>query len=277
MMDVTEKVGGGTAIRVGLATIVVAFGGFGTWAALAPLDQAAVASGEVQVEHYRKTVQHREGGIVRSILVRDGAQVAAGQPLVLLDDTAVRARWSQLRSQYFDALANKARLTAERDGARAIDFNSVFKDPDSPRVQEVRRAQENLFRARRTMLDGQVAVLHRRVEQFQHEAEALKVERLSADRQLELVREEVGTVERLVKRGLALKPRLLALQREAAKLEGQRDDYAARIARIGQSIAATELEISNVAYKHMDEVAKGLREVETQIRDLEQQITAAED
>lgn len=272
-----DDVGGATAIRFGLATLVVAFGGFGTWAATAPLDSAAVANGEVQVESYRKTVQHREGGIVKTILVRDGTTVQAGQPLVLLDDTAVRASWDQMRSQLWDALGNKARLVAERDGATSIDFARVFADADQPRIHEVRRGQENLFQARRTMLDGQIAVLNRRIEQMNHEAEALRVERLSADRQLQLVDDEVATVEKLVRRGLALKPRLLALQREAAKLQGSRDDYAARIARIGQTIEATRLEIANVTYRQMDEVATELREVDTQIRDLEQRITTTED
>lgn len=272
-----EKVGGGTTIRVGIATLVVAFGGFATWAAVAPLDAAAVAHGEVKVENYRKTIQHMEGGIVREIAVRDGVEVSAGQPLMVLDDTAIRARHQQLLSQYWDALANKARLVAERDGAAAINFQAALPQGSHPRIAEVKRAQTNLFKARRASLDGQVAVLKKRLVLYDREADALGAEQRSKDRQLVLVHEEIDSTAYLVRKGLGRKPRLLALQREAEKLQGERDDYTARIARLRQAQAATELEIANIAYKHLDGVATELRQVEGVIRDVEQQLTAAED
>lgn len=274
---ITERVGGGTTIRVGIATLAVAAGGFGLWGALAPLDAAAVARGEVKVENYRKTVQHMEGGIVRSIEVRDGTEVAHGQPLMRLDDTAIRARHEQLLSQYWDALAAKARLAAERDGSARVDFSAWLPATDHPRIVEVTRAQANLFRARKATLDGQVAVLRKRLVLYDREADALAAEQRSKDRQLTLVREEVDTTAMLVRKGLGRKPRLLALQRDAERLQGERDDYSARIARLRQAQASTELEIANVAYKHLSEVAAELREVEASIRDVEQQLTAVED
>ncbi|CAA7619660.1 HlyD family type I secretion periplasmic adaptor subunit [Magnetospirillum sp. UT-4] len=273
----SEPVGGGLALRIGFATLVVAFAGFGLWAATAPLDEAAVAPGEVKVDTYRKTVQHREGGIVRAILVRDGDKVAASQPLVLLEDVAVRARRGQLLSQYWDGLGTRARLVAERDGTGAVDFASALPPVQSPRIDEIRRVQANLFRARRTTLDGQIAVLRKRLVLYDREADALEAERRSKDRQLSLVEEEIGSVGGLVARGLERRPRLLALKREAEKLRGERDDYTARIARLRQAQAGTELEISNIDYKHLNEVAGELREVEAQIRDVEQQLAAVDD
>lgn len=272
-----DGVGGATTIRVGIATLAIAVGGFGLWAALAPLDAAAVARGEVKVENYRKTIQHMEGGIVRAIEVRDGDEVAPGQPLMRLDDTAIRARHEQLLSQYWDALAAKARLTAERDDAAEIDFAAWLPKTDHPRIKEVTRAQNNLFHARKATLGGQVAVLKKRLVLYDREADALSAEQTSKDRQLTLVREEVKTTAMLVKKGLGLRPRLLSLQREAEKLQGERDDYSARVARLKQAQASTELEIANVAYQHLNDVAAELREVEGAIRDVEQQVTAVAD
>lgn len=271
-----DEVGGRTARRVGFVTIAVAFGGFGTWAALAPLGAAAVAHGEVKVESYRKTIQHMEGGIVRSILVRDGDQVQAGQPVILLDDTTIRARWTQLTFQYWDTLATRARLLAERAQAPAIDF-STMPNPEHARAREVMHAQEQLFKARRAMLDGQVAVLKKRIELAEREAAALAAEEKSADRQLALIQQEVKSTQYLVDRGLGRMPQLLSLKREAERLTGQRDDYSARIARLRQTQTATELDIANITYQQMDGVATDLREAEAQARDLEQQLTAATD
>lgn len=271
-----DEVGGRTARRLGFATILLSFGGFGTWAALAPLNAAAVARGEVKVESYRKTIQHMEGGIVRSIMVKDGDAVRAGQPVVLLDDTAIRARWSQLTFQFWDAQATRARLLAERAGAAAIDF-SAMPNHDHPRAREVMRAQEQLFKARKAMVDGQVAVLQKRNQLYEREAEALVAEQNSADRQLRLIQQEVKSTQYLVDRGLGRMPQLLSLKREAERLTGQRDDYGARVARLRQAQASTELDIANITFKQMDEVATSLRETESQARDLEQQLTAATD
>lgn len=272
-----EPVGGTRTIRTGLAVVAIAFGGFGTWAATAPLNSAAVAHGEVKVETYRKTIQHREGGIVRAVLVADGDRVTAGQPLLQLDDTSIRARWTQLKNQYWDQLGNKARLTAERDGSDTIDFAAAFAGEASPRVDEIRHTQENLFHARRDLLAGQVAVLNKRIDSMRREADSVEAERQSKDRQLAIIREELGTVEQLVQRGLDRRPRLLQLRREAERLQGERDDHGASIARISQSIAGTELDIANIRSTHLQQVAADLDKAGNDIRDLEQQITAAED
>lgn len=271
-----DEVGGRGARRLGWATLILAFGGFGSWAALAPLNAAAVAHGEVKVENYRKTIQHMEDGIVRAILVRDGDLVVPGQPLILLDDTAIRARWTQLTFQLWDTLATRARLVAERAGDAGIDF-AALPDPDHPRAREVMHAQEQLFKARRAMVDGQVAVLKKRIALNEREVEALAAEQVSADRQLKLIQQEIKGTQYLVDRGLGRLPQLLSLKREGERLTGQRDDYGARIAQLRQSEASTELEIANISYKFMDDVATQLREVEAQGRDIEQQITAVAD
>jgi HlyD family type I secretion membrane fusion protein len=277
MADTRHDIGGNGAVRLGFATLVLAFGGLGGWAAVAPLNAAAIAHGEVVVDSHSKSVQHREGGTVKAILVQDGQRVAAGQPLVILDDTAARAKWQQLLVQYWDGLASQARLLAERDGRSAIDFSATMSPGTDPRIAQMMRAQTNLFQARLRMVDGQVAVLKKRILQYQREAEALNVERRSTDRQLELMEEEASTARMLVRKGLGVRPRLLALERDAEKLRGERDDFAARIAQVNQGIASTELDITNLTYKHLEDAASELRKVEAETRALREELVAARD
>ena len=77
---------------LGILMVLIVFGGFGTWAALAPLSSAAYGPGVIAVESYRKTVQHLEGGIVKTILVRDGQAVQKDEVLITLEDTQPRAQ-----------------------------------------------------------------------------------------------------------------------------------------------------------------------------------------
>lgn len=117
--------------RVGFIVVVAIFGGFGLWAAVAPLSSAAIGQGVISVEQYRKTVQHLEGGIVREIRAVDGQLVASQEVLLTLDDTQPKAQLQGLRGQFFALLARESRLVAQRDGMSQVVF--------PPRVQQLIR------------------------------------------------------------------------------------------------------------------------------------------
>ena len=268
----------GLPIAIGLAVLIIFFGLFGTWAATAPLDSAAIAPGIVGVESSRKTIQHLEGGIVKSILVHDGDVVAAGQVLITLDDTRARATLELLRDRSDTSLALAARLTAERDGAVGITFPPVltrrYADPD---IATIMSSQENIFALRRRSNLGQVAILGQRIAQMAEETKGLNGEIAAEERQLDLIAEEVAVVETLVADGLARRPRLLALQRQAAEIEGRRSQNQAEIARISQAVSEAQLRISEVETRFLNEVVQELREVQTTLFDLSERLHAAAD
>src|SRR5262249_43190062 len=150
---------------MGLIVVLLFFGCFGSWAAVARLSSAAVAPGKVTVQGNVKTVQHLEGGIVKEILVKEGDFVHAGQLLVRLDPTRSLAARDTLSSQYLAGLALEARLIAERDGADDITFPDQLKQAASsdPTTARLMVAQQEIFKARRATMDGQVAILNQQM------------------------------------------------------------------------------------------------------------------
>ncbi|MGE0719857.1 MAG: biotin/lipoyl-binding protein, partial [Alphaproteobacteria bacterium] len=122
---------------VGISTVLMFFGGFVGWAAVADLDSASVATGQVAVYNNRQAVQHLEGGIVREIKARDGDVVKAGDVLLLLDDTSARANLQINEKRNRGLLAMEARLVAERDQLQAIRFPSQLLD-DATKDEETR-------------------------------------------------------------------------------------------------------------------------------------------
>ncbi|MBN7823080.1 biotin/lipoyl-binding protein, partial [Bowmanella yangjiangensis] len=118
-----HAVDAGAPTRLGWWLLLVGFGGFLAWAALAPLDRGVPVSGTVMVSGNRQAVQHPVGGTVRRILARDGDMVQAGQALLELDDQALRAQAEALRAQLIGSRASADRLAAERDTAEHIDFD----------------------------------------------------------------------------------------------------------------------------------------------------------
>jgi len=265
-------------VRAGVWLFILLFILGGGWAAFAKIDSAAVAQGVVVLNENKKVIQHLEGGIIKEILVEEGESVVAGQSLVLMDETKAKATRGIIRSQLLMTKASEYRLLAERDNQEIILFDDpIFQDLEDPEVKKALDSQQRLFSTRRNALNGQVAILNQRVEQLADEIEGLEAQEGSARKQLELIGEEVEIVSSLLEKGSALRPRLLALQRQAAELEGKIGEYLALIARAGQGIAENEMSIINLKNEHLRDVVAELRENQAQISDLEERLTAAND
>ena len=146
-------------IILGFTIIALFVGGFGAWAALAPLRGAVIAPGAVTIDGKRKTIQHLEGGIVREIDVRDGEKVKADQVLLRLDDTQASANLQQVTGRYDAAAALVARLTAEELGQTEIAFPaSLLARRDDPSVAKLMQGQETIFKARLNELNSETQI-----------------------------------------------------------------------------------------------------------------------
>ena len=175
----------------GYVVIIGTFLVLGGWSAFARLDSAVTATGVVSAETNRKTVQHLEGGIVREIRVREGQHVQAGQVLFRLDLTQPKAGYELQRNQLDSAIAQEARLIAERDGQDQITFHQELLDrADDPNVKRAIADQVAQFAGRSDSLRGQVQILDAKIDQYRSEIEGLKQERSGTANQLKFVNEE---------------------------------------------------------------------------------------
>ncbi|MCV6590010.1 MAG: HlyD family type I secretion periplasmic adaptor subunit [Marinobacterium sp.] len=261
---------------IGFMVIALVFGGFGSWAALAPLDSAALAPGVVTVKNYRKTVQHLEGGIVKDIQVRDGVEVKAGDLLLVLDDTQARAELEILRGQRFAAVASEARLKAERDGLSNIRFPELMK-ADDPRAREAVLSEEQQFKARRHAQDGEIEVLEQRIGQLDAQVNGLKALIDSKRQLLNSYEEEITDNQALLSEGYVDKQRLRDVQRQKASLKGEVAEHNSSIAGINVQAGETRLQILQLKKDFRARVVEQLAEVQTRVFDLEERITAIQD
>jgi HlyD family type I secretion membrane fusion protein len=258
--------------------ILFFFGGMGTWAALAPLDSAALAPGRVTVASNRKTIQHLEGGIVKDLLVKEGDAVAGGQTLIQLDDTQARARLEVLHSRYDKLLATEARLTAEQAFATEIRFPaSLTARRDQAQVAKLLEAEKALFEARRQSTEGRINIFRKRIAQLKKEISGLAAQIAAEDEQLALLENERASFEILFKKGVVGKARLLKLKREEAKLKGERGDHLSLMAKAQQRIGETELEIIDLKNNLLNQVVGSLRDTQTELVDVSERQKAAED
>lgn len=263
---------------IGGVIIMVTFFGLGAWAAFAPLDSAAVAPGVVMVESNRRVIQHLEGGIVHDIRVQDGSVVKAGDVLISLDDTRVKAQVAILQQDLDSSLAIEARLLAERSGHAKVEFpQELTSRASDPMVKSAIDGQENVFQARKASMDGQKAILEQRIQQYKEQIVGLQALQKSKEIQTQTIKDELSGLEGLLEKGYVTKPRVLALQREAARLEGETGDHISAIARSEQGIGEAKLQIFQLEKSRQEDIAKELRDIQARIAESREKIVAADD
>lgn len=253
-------------IVAGAAVVLVLVVGLLSWASLFTIAGAVSAPAVVRVEHNAKALKSREGGVVRRLFVQEGQRVRRGQVLIQFDPVQADANVTLYRNAYDGALANLARFQAEATGASAImvpaELAARAREPD---VAALLASQDVLFRSRLALYDSQVTVLRAQVEQIDTQIGGQRAQRTSLDGQSALIGEELADVRALYGRGFAPKTRLLALERSAVELKGQRGSLTADMARAGQSIGDVHLQIAQLADKRQSEAAEGLRQAREQL------------
>lgn len=261
---------------IGFLIVFVTFGIFGTWATFAPLESAALAPGVVTVQTYRKTVQHLEGGIVKDLLARDGDMVKAGEPIIVLDDTQLRAEYEMTRSQLVAAQAMQARLEAERDDKSAVDFSRMVEF-DSSRAHEAQDGETQVFNARRGSRLGEVSVLEKRIGQLNEQINGLNSMIRTKGNLDNSYRKEIGELQELLSEGFVDKQRLLEMERKLDMLKAEVADHQSEITKTRLQISETELQILQLNKDFRAEVVNQLAEVQTRVFDLQEKMAALQD
>ncbi|RMC34340.1 HlyD family type I secretion periplasmic adaptor subunit [Paracoccus alkanivorans] len=249
-------------LLLGTAAIILLIGGFGIWATQSRIAGAVVASGQVEVQQQRQVVQHPDGGVVEEILVDEGETVSAGQALLRLDGTLLKTELAIVEGQYFEILARRGRLEAERANADTPSFPAELLDAatNDPELAALIEGQKSLFMARRDTLTQSLQQLAKQSEQVQEQITGIDAQLAAMSEQRELIGQELEDQQSLLDRGLAQASRVLALRREAARIDGQ-------IGELQAGRASAETQQSELDVQRLRMAAERREEAETQLRD----------
>jgi HlyD family secretion protein len=271
-----------TSIRrhmiAGLALAGFVCFGVGGWAYATKITGAVIGSGQLVVESDVKKVQHPTGGVVGELLVRNGDRVEAGQIVLRLDETLTRANLAVVQSQIDELFARRARNEAERDGASAIVFPAdLLERRNDPTIARLINGEEKFFAIRNAAAAGKKAQLRERIGQLETESKGLESQETAKVKELEWIAKELVGVRDLWKKQMVQFPRVTALEREGARMEGERGRLVATKAQIRGKITETELEIIQVDQDIRSEVGKELSEIRGKLSELLERRVAAED
>ena len=256
-------------LLLGIAGLAVLLGGFGTWAVTTNISGAVVTSGQIEVAQNRQVVQHLDGGVVAEILVEEGSVVSVDDTLIRLDPTSLRSQLLIVEGQLFEIIARRGRFEAERDEAEQITFDPLLEEyaRDNAEVRSLKDGQIRLFEARKESISQEIDQLNERSNQIKEQIQGIVAQQVSLDRQLELITKELADQQTLLDRGLAQSTRVLALQREDARLSGQSGQLRAEKAQAEGRVTELNLEILKLATQRREEAITRMRDL--QYRELE--------
>lgn len=247
--------------RIGWIVVLLGFGGFMLWALLAPLDKGVPLSGTVAAEANRQAVQHQTGGTIQEILVRDGDEVKAGQVLVRMNPVTAQSAVEMTDAQYLSALANAARLSAERDGSSKIDFPAELeKRRMEPRVIELMSLQNQLLASRQGSLQNEVGAIDENIAGLKLQIQGLKESRDSKKEQVAILKEQLSGMRDLAKEGYVARNRLLDLERTYAQLSGAISEDIGNIGRSQRQVVELTLRRAQRVQDYQKEVRGQLSE-----------------
>ena len=261
---------------LGFATLALLVGGFGLWSVVTTISGAVIASGQIEVESSRQIVQHPDGGVVETIAVAEGDTVKAGDLLVRLDGSALHSELAIVEGQLYEIRARRARLAAERDDDDTITFPQDLLDVAKarPEVAEQVQGQVHLFNARKETLSKQIGQMTERRAQIGSRIEGIEAQIVALTQQLYLINEELTDQQSLLDKGLAQASRVLALQREVARLLGQRGELDSSKAQALENISEIDLEVLRLQAAHREEANTQLRDIGSQELELAERVRA---
>lgn len=261
-------------IRLGFWVLVVGFGLLMIWAAWAPLDEGVVAPATVSVEARRKTIQHLQGGVIKSVEVKEGQDVKQGDTLVILDDSTVRATYEAIRQNYLSQRAMESRLMAEATDARSISFHPDLTTQPDPVAQQLMAVQQQVMSARRAAHGAELAAAEQSITGYEAQIGGMKQMLESRRTQASLQARQLGNVKGLAEEGFAPRNQALQLEQQQAELRASLSELETSIVRTGNAIAELKQRIAQRKQEYLREVSGQLADVRREVQANQERLVA---
>ena len=258
-------------IGFGLGVIILLFVVFGGWMAFAPLAESSVAVGKVSADMDKKTLQHLEGGVIESILVKDGDEVKKGDLLLKLKEIHIKSQLDIFKTQYDDASAVYSRLVAQRD-----DLGKVIYPPEL-KNESIIKEQNNIFFETKKSKEDEKIISQNRVVQLENQINGLKSLMEAKKSRLKSISEEILEWEKLFKEQLVDKLKIRDLSREKNTIEGDISQTASEIAKLNEAINEARNQQLLREKEFTKETLNELVKAKSMLFDLQSKIASVED
>jgi membrane fusion protein, adhesin transport system len=235
------------------------------WAAFAKIDEVTRGDAKVIPSSQLQIVQSVDGGVVEEIKVHEGQTVNAGDVLLRIDPTRFVSSLRESQATYLALLAKTARLQALSSGKPFDPPQEVVRA--SPDIVEHERI---LYNSSRAEMEAQVGIARQQLAQRDQELIEMRARREQAQRGYELAKQELEVTRPLIQSGAVSEVELLRLEREVARLRGDREQAAAQISRIHAAINEAGRKIQEVELNFRNQLRNELSDSMSKLSSLTQ-------
>lgn len=259
----------------GLAILFASFGGFGYWAATAPIASAVIAQGSFVATGNNKIIQHLEGGIIKELMVSEGQVVQEGDILLTLDPTAALANDRALKLRRLRLETVVARLRAEAQGNEEFKVpDIVTAEADDPDVTALIQSQVVVFHSKQSKLQEQLNLIEKNIRSLEFRTQGYQGQRQAFVTQLSLLTDEQESKEKLSKIGVVRRSDLLAVQRavadamgDLARIDAELNENEAQVAKYRQEAIIAINTNKQAALDALETAESDLDSVREQVRE----------
>lgn len=242
------------------------------WAAFAQIDEVTRGEARVVPTSQVQIIQSVDGGVVEALLVREGQVVEAGQLLLRVDPTRFVSNMLESRASQLAVQAKALRLEALTRGTPFNPPAELKREAPDVVAQEMR-----LYESRRAEISAQISISQNQLAQRQQELNEVRARREQAERGLELMTKEINATRPMVATGAVSEVEVFRLEREAARLRGDREQATAQIARVQSAILEATRKIDEVQLSSRNQMSAELSETMSKLASLSQGGRALED
>ena len=242
------------------------------WTLFARIDRVVTAPAKVIPIDKVKVIQHLEGGIVKELVVKEGQQVKAGEPLVVLNLATVGVNGMELSTRMAAMNLTKSRLKAESNGAEFSVPSKIDK-----KLMASANAEKNTFLARRSEHQSTLAALEGQLTQAKQRVGELRARLTSSQQSLRLAQQELAISEKLI-------ADKLVSEIEHSQRKGNVERLKGDVAAAEQSIPGALAQVDEMTARKAEEKGKYRRRASDELVELErnaatlgEQVTRADD
>ena len=264
-------------LALGLFLVVSLVVGLGGWAAMASIEGAVLASGEIVQEGKNKLVQHDETGVIKTVHVLEGQLVHSGDLLISLDGTAIFAEREVLRKRIFEQVVKRKRLRTMRDGKKRFVLSKEFLKKNDRQVdlQQIITVQRNLFSNIQKQQQNKRLQLNERIGHLKKEIKGLDIQVASQRKEARLLDREINILRKLKRKRLTAPARYNQLLRDRTGTDAEVGRLQAAIARTKGQIIEANLQLIETTESFRRDALKELEQSEGIVLELKEKYLAA--
>jgi membrane fusion protein, adhesin transport system len=244
---------------------------FIAWAAVTPIDEVAIANGQVIPTGFIKSVQHLEGGIISEINIHEGDTVKEGQALIVLDGKAAQSELEQ-------ALAKEAALKIRAERLRAFGLEQ------KPNFAEYIKRYPNLVEDQQSIYDMQVrnrndqrAVIEKQQEQQKALLNIQLGQEKDLKKELSIQEEQLAADKVLLNKQLTTRTKYRETDVKVSNVRKELDQVLNQMQQTHQAIAESDNKLTELSTRLRNDALTEMGNVTGEIAQVKESITKLQD